>query len=64
MPGSETALEEFMCRLLGHLLEEGMMAKLADDLYFGVETLEELTIGNTFCKPFTKTVKVFLPRRQ
>ena len=35
MPGSETALEELMCRVLGHLLEEGKVAKIADDLYCG-----------------------------
>ena len=33
MPGSETALEEKMCRVLGDFTEEGFMAKLADDLY-------------------------------
>ena len=31
MPGSETALEEIMCRVLGDLLQEGIVAKLADD---------------------------------
>lgn len=30
---SETALEEFRCRVLGDLLEEGIVAKLADYLY-------------------------------
>ena len=33
MHGSETALEELMCRILGDLLQEGVVAKLADDLY-------------------------------
>ena len=28
IPGSETALEELMCLVLGHLLEEGVVAKL------------------------------------
>ena len=32
MPGSETALEGLMCRVLGDLLQEGVVAKLADDL--------------------------------
>ena len=32
MPGSETALEELTCRVLGDLLEEGVVVKLADDL--------------------------------
>ncbi len=38
MPGSETALEEVMCRVLGDLLEEGIVAKIADDLYCGGES--------------------------
>ena len=42
MPGSETALEELMCRVLGDLLEKGTVAKLADDLYCGGDTLDEL----------------------
>ncbi|CAB3998268.1 Retrovirus-related Pol poly from transposon opus [Paramuricea clavata] len=33
MPGSETALEELMCRVLGDCLQDGITAKLADDLY-------------------------------
>ena len=32
MPGSETALEELMCRVLGECLQDGIAAKLADDL--------------------------------
>ena len=42
MPGSETALEELMCRVLGHLLKEGVVAKIADDLYCGGNTPHEL----------------------
>ena len=42
MPGSETALEELMCRVLGDLLLEGIVVKLADDLFCGGETPEEL----------------------
>ena len=42
MPGSETALEELMCRVLGNLVEEGIVAKLADNLYCGGNTPEEL----------------------
>ena len=33
MPGSETALKGLMCRVLGDLLEEGIVAKIAEDLY-------------------------------
>ena len=42
MPGSETALEELLCRVLGDLLEEGVVAKLADDIYCGGNTITEL----------------------
>ena len=33
MPESETTLEELMCRALGDLIHEGVVAKIADDLY-------------------------------
>ena len=42
MPGSETALEELMCRVLGHLQQDGVIAKIADDLYCGGNTPLEL----------------------
>lgn len=42
MPGSETALEELMCRVLGDLLQDGIVAKIADDLYCGGDTPTEL----------------------
>ena len=42
MPGSETALEELMCLVLGDCLQDGIAAKLADDLYCGADTPEEL----------------------
>ena len=42
MPGSETALEELMCRVMGYFIQEGSVAKLADDLYCGGNTPEEL----------------------
>ncbi|CAB4011319.1 Hypothetical predicted protein [Paramuricea clavata] len=42
MPGSETALEELMCRVLGDLLQNGCVAKIADDLYCGGYTPTEL----------------------
>ena len=41
MPGSETALEELMCRILGDQLAEGGVCKLADDIYCGGSTPEE-----------------------
>ena len=42
MPGSETALEELMFRVLGNCIQDGIIAKLADDLYCGGNTLDEL----------------------
>ena len=42
MPGSETALEELMCHVLGDLLQNGCVAKIADDLYCGGNSPSEL----------------------
>ena len=42
MPGSETAKEELMSRVLGDLLKEGIVAKIADDLYCGGNSPSEL----------------------
>ncbi|CAC5380497.1 unnamed protein product [Mytilus coruscus] len=36
MPGSETALEELMCRIMGDFLQKVCVAELADDLFCGV----------------------------
>ena len=41
MPGSETALEKLMCHVLGHL-QESTVVKIADDLYCGANTEQEL----------------------
>lgn len=41
MPGSETCLEELMSRIMGVLIQEGSVAKLADDLYCGGSSPEE-----------------------
>ena len=66
MPGSETTLEELMCRVLGDLLQAGVIAKLADDLYCGGNTPDELlenwikVLGalhkNNLCLSASKTV--------
>ena len=42
MPGSETALEEVTNRVLGHIIAEGHAAKVADDLFCGADTLQDL----------------------
>ena len=44
MPGSETALEELMCCVLGDLIHEGVVAKIAEDLYCVADSPEELFI--------------------
>lgn len=38
MPGSETALEELMCRVFGDCLKDGVANEIADDLYCGADT--------------------------
>ena len=45
MPGSETALEELMNRTLGHLVQAGCVAKIADDLYCGGDTPEDALVA-------------------
>jgi hypothetical protein len=45
MPGSETALEQLTCRMYGHLVQDGTIAKIADDLYCDENTPEELLIN-------------------
>ena len=42
MPGSETALEELMSRIVGDLIEDGSVAKNADDLYVGGDSPQAL----------------------
>ena len=42
MPGTETALEEMMCRILGDLITEGSVTKIADDLYVGGPTPDDV----------------------
>ena len=41
-PGSEPALEELMCSVLGDFIQESSVSKLAGDLYCGGDTPEEL----------------------
>ena len=45
MPGSEAAREELACRVLGDLFENVVEAKLADDLYCGGASQEELLVN-------------------
>ncbi len=45
MPGSGTVLEELTCHIIGELLQQGQVTKVADDLYCGADTLEDLLAG-------------------
>ena len=42
MPGSSETLEEMMCTVLGHLVQEGCVSKIADDMYIGGQSIDEL----------------------
>ena len=42
LPGSEAALEEVLCRVLGDLVANGSVIKLVDDLYLGAGSVSEL----------------------
>jgi hypothetical protein len=42
MPGSTEYLDELMARVLGDLISEGVVIKLADDLYTGGNTMSDL----------------------
>ena len=42
MPGSSETLEEVMCAVLGNLVKEGWVAKIADDLYVGGDSIDSL----------------------
>ena len=42
LPGSESALEELLSRVLGKLIREGKMIKVADDIFLGASTIKEL----------------------
>jgi hypothetical protein len=42
MPGSTEHLDELMARVLGDLIQDGIAIKIADDLYTGGNTIEEL----------------------
>ena len=45
LPGSETALEELMSRILGEFIREGFVAKVADDLYVGADDQRQLLLN-------------------
>ena len=42
LPGVESALEELTCLVLGDMVQEGSVCKLADDLIVGGNTIPEL----------------------
>ena len=66
MPGSSETVEEMMCTVLGPLLQEGVVAKMEDDMYVEGEessslldnwprTLERIRSSNLILKA-AKTV--------
>ena len=65
MLGSESALEELMCRVLGELIQEGIVAKIADDLYCGGDTPEELRYNwEHVLSALFEMVSICLPKKQ
>ena len=42
MPGSEAALDELMARILGDLIQKGVVLRIADDIYVGSDHIGEL----------------------
>ena len=42
MPDSNEHFHELVCRIVGDLIHEGITKKVADDLYVGGNTVEEL----------------------
>ena len=44
LPGSESSLENLLCKILGDLMLAGNVVKLADDLYVGAATVKELLV--------------------
>ena len=53
LPGSEAALEELLSRIFGDLIREGKMVKIADDLFLGAKSVEDLaTIWDEVLKRF------------
>ena len=67
MPGSETALKELidMCRVLDHLLEESIIAQIADDFCCRENSPHELSQNwrKELQAPCTSTISVFRRRR-
>ena len=64
MPGSETALEQLMSTILGDLVKEGVVAKVADDLYCGGDTPELGELGAEYYMHFTAQIYHCRPQRQ
>ena len=54
MPGSETAHEERMGRVLGDCLQIGIAIKLVDDLYCGADSPEDFHHWNRILQAVNK----------
>ena len=60
MPDSETTLKELMSWVLGDLSKEGIVAKTADDLYCGENSLGKLLLNRKKSyKPCTSAIFAF-----
>lgn len=42
MPGSESALDELLARIVGDLIQEGTVLRTADDIYLGSDNIQDL----------------------
>ena len=58
LPGSESALEQLLCKVLGDFMATGSVVKLADDLYVGADTPTEL---NTIWEEVLSLLNCLLP---
>lgn len=54
LPGTEVALEELTCLLFGHLVMQGKVVKLADDLFIGADNPSDL------CANFEEVLGIML----
>ena len=50
LPGSSEWLEELLSLLFGHLVQQGWVAKVADDMYVGGDTFEDTFLVGHLCK--------------
>ena len=60
IPGWEKALKELMSRVLGDLLKDGIVTKIADDLYCGGNSpVNSSQTGRKYYRPYTSVIFSF-----